>query len=400
MDNMKKKIISFAASITALIIVFSISAGEPSLTRVQVICPAMPVTDAYTPVAFVARDESWEIDREFTGEAWLWTDGPWIRPFKVEFKADDRGVVYTPVRFNLPVLQRVESYSLTGTIHTWSNPVKAVKEDYTGPRLLWGMLEDCSEPLLDFCIRHGVRNQPPPHTVLSSSRKEAGKEVWHFLIDPALDNKIRSSLETQIAAANSLEDLIDVISSNGSRVLLIREISGSDEGMTVLGLELPFFKDEVAEVSVPHLAAIGPPGKRASESIAHVNTDKVTAIVSGKGGFIGVWSDGAGPEAIWRALKAGDAYASWGSRIIVDWMGVVNGNKDKNIFIAGEGPREEVTVIRAVDGEVRPIATRASDDYHLQAPRRGEAGAKSGRCLVEVIEPGSPRAGRAMAGPF
>ncbi|HUT54054.1 MAG TPA: hypothetical protein VM658_11745 [bacterium] len=382
-----------------------ISGREPSLGRVEVMAPSTPRTDVYTTVAVVARTETWDIDRDFRGEAWLWTDGPWIRPFHVKFVAADRGVIFQPLKFELPALQRIEAYSLTGVIQSWSDPVFPVADNYRGPRLFWGKLGDCAAPGLDFCIaEHGER---PPAAgpgkpalgvplLITGLSKQAGAETWHIIINPGLDPAAQTALVENLKAAAKPEKILEIFAEQEGGLLLAVPPVGK-------GLALP-----------PHLLVVTGQPDDASPAGGFMEGFKnswpaargrgtVMAAVADRDGWIGVWSEGDEAPSIWKALGRGDAYASWGGRTFIDWKGnfsAAAANGALRIMVAGRGPREEVSLLRDSGGELGQAASWSTDDFRLDRSFRGAAPGGASRFFIAVTEPGSPRGSHALAGPL
>lgn len=381
-------------------------AVDPEITRVQVICPSTPTTDTYTPVSFAARTGS-QIDKNFTGDVWLWTDGPWIRPFHVRFTRADQGIITLPLRFNRPVLQRVEAYSLTGVIETWSNPVVPVDESFLGERLLWGAFGDCNRPGLDFCITYedGGENLPKPVT-LRAVLKKAGADTLLVLINPGLDRAAMEQLEKAIRGAKGRREFIELVKAHGQDVLLVTGTGSGgrfDSGPGPEGMKLTPGDEAGIEDAAPFLLRLGEAelddimGGHASGLPA----SRAAGLVPDDGGLIGAWCAGNDSVSVWRALRGGLCYASWRGRPIIDWRGNLpvpgNSSPGAKVFIAGEGPREEVAIINTEGGVV---LSRATDDFSSMV-HCGEATCAPGAShYIVLVEPGSDVRRWSIAGPI
>lgn len=352
-------------------------ARERGLVRVEVIAPSRPLVDDYFPLTMVARSGSGAIDRGFAGEVWLWTDGSHLRPFHVEFRAEDQGVIRLPVRLELPRLARIEAYHPAGTLQTWSNPVwpreggaegrhqffagaLPVFEDNAGPGLYWGKLDDCAEPGLDFCLSSGPEDPRPMKAgplVLPLLTRQIKGETWAVALDPSLGSDEKNDLASAINRAKRFQKLERIAAADGRAVVLGR-----------IGDE-PVPLSELVEKDAPIL------------------------IAPGRDCRLGVWSDELSSAGIFRALSEGRAYCSCGGRIMM-WLIAAEGGKAMTLFVAGHGPREQVRVYRKGGGSLAKAIEKESDDFSLQVALPAAAGGW-GPCYIEVIEADR----RALAGP-
>lgn len=426
--NKKRKYYSVNPCLKSLLLILCLlasplSSRELSWDRVEVIAPSTPDTDVYTQVVVAARTEAWGIDPSFQGEAWLWSDGPYIRPFHVKFAAKNKGVMAVPLKFDMPVMQRIEAYWLTGVIQTWSNPVVPVEPGYQGLRLYWGKLGDCAEPGLEFCVSdddeleaksavHGIPGNP---VVLPALLKQAGDETWWILLNPGLARKAKESLRERIKNCNGRDELMAVVKDSADDLLpalvyappsrgaaLIRKVPGvssllgpKNSDSLPPGLLVWSGPDDKSERLAEFLRRTGP------DLAAALVSGQVRAVVPDQGGLIGVWSRDREATSLWNALRQGNAYASWGGRIIVDWAGhLTPGKGSQSIMVAGYGPREEAAVFQAEADALNPVMISATDDFKMELPLDGKNLRPGPRCLLAVDEPGSPRNGHALAGPL
>jgi len=368
---------------------FPVGAGEAGPTRVQVIAPAMPRMDEFVPLTLVARTGAGEIDRDYTGDVWLWTDGPWIRPFHVRFAGADQGVIRLPVKLERAVLQRIEAYDLGGVAHTWSNPVRPVERDYDGPRLLWGALDGSKELGLDFILGgeeerevtelerlKEPRNAYRP-TRLPALTRKFKHETWQLLLNPALPPDDRKKLALSIGAAEGNSQLLPLITERAGDVLLVRAGVTPEES-----IETP-----------PYILMIDAAAEETE--VTKLISLRVLAVVAGPAGLIGVWSQGDDAASIWRALKSGAAYAAWGSRIMVDVTASPGGGLRGTI--AGQGPREVLSVLRLEGKKSREAWRQESDSDRIELDFRDPKAGPTGCFFLQVREPGSPHDGRAWA---
>lgn len=146
------------------------------------LAPSTPTLDGYSPTYLVAR-RGGAVEPGFRGEVWIWTDGPYIRPYHHNFTSADRGLIRTPLKFQGGQLQRVESYQLgpDSTISLWSNPVLPAQPGE--PRLLWGAIDNCDQPGLDFCLSESGRPPSLPGLAAVGLRR-TGKGAQIRVINP------------------------------------------------------------------------------------------------------------------------------------------------------------------------------------------------------------------------
>ena len=231
-------------------------APDREVTRVEVIAPSTPVLDDFTMTYILARRGP-APDPAYRGEVWMWTDGPWIRPYHIVFTAADNGLIHYRMKFSGPALQRIEPYELgpASTISVWSNPILPVAPG--ARRLLWGALDHCDLPGLDFCL------------------SESG-------LPPALP---------------------------GSAAVGLRVTWKQDDDRRLGSVTRP----DGAEGEEPRLLAV----TRNSVAEAVKKSAGAGNLLPTDGGLIGVWVDAPTPAGIYAALAAGRSYASWGGRILI-----------------------------------------------------------------------------------
>lgn len=322
-----------------LFLSFSASALAPERegTRVEVIAPSTPVLDDYPPV-YIRAERGGRPDLDYHGEVWMWTDGPWIRPYHILFTPLDQGVIRMPMRFSGPVLQRIETYELGNgaPISTWSNPILPVAEG--APRLWWGAIDACAEPGLDFCLSASGAAPAVPGVVavgLKAIVRRVGREQWRLVIDPDLAEADRDALEARLRHDNDRR-LDEAIASNRGSLLLLREEMGGGPLPDLLLIPRPTGADAIA---VP----VG-----------------AQALAPSDGGLIGAWADVPTAAGIFHALKRGSAYAAWGGRILLAAEG------GRQALIAGYGPREVVSILKPGAEGAWTKRETATDDFHLR----------------------------------
>lgn len=410
-----KKIKSFGLALLILGPALLLARDE-RITRVQVIMPSSPRADEYEMMTVVARTEDWQVDAGFVGEAWLWTDGPYIRPFHVAFTPQDRGVIVCPAVLNGLGLHRVEAYQLGGLIQTWSNPVLITPPEYPGPRLFWGRLEDCAEPGLDFCLSVNDQTSGTPAgpgrdgpIVFASIKKDFERETWWLVPDP--DDPAGPDLINQIKAAHRREELIAVLAGHLDHVLIFSTagqasapVPAKPKRKGLIGGRAAARASEKTSLAFPVIPVLAPAGH---DPVAWLVAAGPSAIVTvpDPQALLGVWAEGRDPGAIWKALQAGSFYAAGQSRIIIDWSGrgaeLMSAEKGK-MLIAGQGPREVVNAYQWDGRQMKKVFSRATDDFFLLLDARDAraAGGATSPLFLEVLEPGSPLGGHALAGPI
>jgi hypothetical protein len=357
------------AALAALLVV-SIGAGAP--LRLEVIAPSTPPLESYFPLTLVARTEAGALDPGYAGDVWLWTDGPWIRPFHVRFTAADRGVIRVPVRVDLGGLTRIEAYELGGAVQAWSNPMRPIEANGEQPCLLWGTLGS-DEPGLDFRLapaesisadRPGPEGGQAGPALLPTVAVAYRSERWVLALNPALPATGIRELAAALAAVSDRK-LVETVKAHEADLVLIRPGPGGPGSVK----------------TVPYLL-LADEARGGGPAPADA-----LAVVAGEGGLIGVWSSGPDAAAIWSALRRGAAYASWRGRPLIDLSARAGGLHG---LVAGEGPREVVSLSCPGGGAGLAWSTDAD---RLEFDRPGSAAG----CALELREPGSPRASHALA---
>lgn len=407
-DRGGKKIRGIAL-LFSLIFAMSLTAGESPVTRVQIIAPSTPSVADYIPVTLVARTDSWDIDHDFTGDIWLWTDGPWVRPFHVAFTPKDHGVIELPLKFSLPVLQRIETYTPGGGHHAWSNPVMAKEEGYNGKRLLWGMMGECNEPGLDFCLTwDGTTAAQVGEMKIIKGYKN---DPFYFLPKPSLDTGTKESIKKAVYSgreASKIDSLYpdQVISIAYSVGNILTELhkQGNYSFWPIsifIGVQTP--SPSIILTNEPDCAYnLSDNWQIVWHFDSNIGLDKLIAVLPKEGGYIGVWADDDSPDSIWNALKKGEAYASWRSRIIIDWRLSNHLGSDKKgsikVKVAGEGPYEEIHILKQEKGKMKKVLSKRTDSFHLEFEYNNIL--KGSSYYIIVREPGSARKSHAIAGPI
>ncbi len=382
---------------TFVFIALPAAAAAPGTVRFRVIAPSSPVTDVYTPAAIMAVYESGEIAAGYRGDVWLWTDYPWVNPYHLVMKPEHKGIIVTPMKFNLPVMQRIEAYDPPSpSVHAWSNAVSPVKPDFKGYRLFWGVMEGGDDPVPDFRVadKDGPKRAEAKRRAvegpleLRSVKARYRHETWIVIPDPSLEEAEQNRILEDMEGARTDGAALEAVRRMEPKIALIRGDLGSG----------PYRSRNLIPEGLAMVGKPGPPspgGRMAGahkEKISSTDLEHIKAVIPDRSGYIGVWAKSDKPSDIWEGLKSGRAYAAWGSRVIIDW---VNG---PGLTVAGNGPREEIEVMAVDGGAARKVAGEATDGYVLkmgpEAMRKVPSGSAA---LISVSEPWSPTGASAMA---
>jgi uncharacterized protein DUF3604 len=347
------------ALIVLLIPLIVSSVSNEKQTRVRVIAPSMPTVDEYSTVTIISKKETGEIDKDYTGKIWLWTDGPWIKPFNVFFRPEDDGVLNFPIKFNRTAPQRVEAYFPGDPeVHSWSNPIMPVYPDYSGQKLYWGKLGDCGEPGTDFCLTEGKniskkntdkKGRYKTFSKLVTIEAILGHETVFIVPDPSMPVKEMADFIINVESKKS-NGLRAFLKKRRHDFLLARTVS---PGMEKINLKADMF---IVADQCLHENSF-------KESILKILTqlpdDRNTSLVPQKDGLIAVWANDNKKSDIYDSLKSKRVYASWAGRIII--------RKEKDILkIFGNGPIEEVYYADSLTLENGLRQIDASDTNRLQ----------------------------------
>lgn len=338
--------------------------------RLQVIAPSTPSLEEYFPLTLIARTEAGGIDRGYTGDVWLWTDGPWIRPFHVRFTPADQGVIRVPVRVELGGFCRIEAYELGGAAQAWSNPLRPIERNAEQPRLLWGAIGAEDEPGLDFRLVVGT---PPAETEPDTGGGKPGPALIYAAAASLASGRWLIALNPELPPAKARE--LAALFTTDSQLKLAAAAAAHAADVVVLRPG-----ENAAAVKAPWLLLVNEehlPGSVPAEALG---------AAADEGGLIGVWAAGTDAAAVWRALRRGAAYASWRARPLIELSAQSNGLHG---LIAGEGPREVVS-ISCPGAAGGPSWSTDADRLVLERP-----GDFTG-CALELREPGSPRGSHAL----
>jgi hypothetical protein len=413
------KAMKYSRAVVLFFILAALAAAAPGPTRVQVIAPSRPLADTYQTLTVVARAEDGSVDRAFIGDAWLWTDGPYLRPYHVYFRAEDRGVIQTPAMLELPVLTRIEAYQTDGVIHSWSNPVLPrarggerdyafvgvlpVDEQSSGPPLFWGRLDKCDEPGLDFCIAiEGGPLAPEGLPALTAIKTVVEGETWVMIPDPESDQDERNALVAALRAASDRKALYAVLGEHSSTLASImlpprvgpgNGLLGKVGGLIVAGPDRPPHILALADQAQPGRDLIQRLGLK-NQLAAYSAADRLPSVIPSLDSNLGVWAVSDDPASLWRSLRMGLVYGSHQGRTLLLYPS--EPDDQITLLVAGAGPREEVSILCWDGKDLAPLLSKSDDDFHLTI-RFADPGRP---CFIEVHEPGPGRASTTLAGPF
>ncbi len=390
MNGKKTNIRKIPARLFALLPLLLLVAAGPEIERLQIISVSRPPADHYERLTLVARKANGEIDTSYDKEVCLWTDGYWMRPSRVRFRPENKGVLNLKVMLELDELTRIEAYRPGSSLHAWSNPIwpripHTGKQEFYGvlpdnernqaPPLYWGRIGACKGPGLDFCIGNsGTREGDFKPLLMNAVFKIVKGEKWIIVPRPDLPESEKQKIKKSVLEAENKKELyrsLRKFDESTTNILVRTKKAGRDKKklLTSTGdrpplsvLVLPAFSDDQTSVTDELKILSGLSGK------------SLPAVVAGPGPLLGVWSKDRSPEELWKGLRAGRCYSSGSGRTLVFYSAADGESGKATITIAGAGPRQTARLYEWDGHKAGLVETRKSDDFRLSfsyKPRQG-----------------------------
>jgi len=381
MNGNKTKFRKIPGRLFALLPLLFLVAAGPEIERIQIISVSRPLADNYERLTLVARKANGEIDTSYDKEVCLWTDGYWMRPSRVRFRPENKGVLNLKIMLELAELTRIEAYRPGSSLHAWSNPVwpripptgeykfhgvLPTNEQNQAPPLYWGKIGACNAPGLDFCIANSntAKGDFKPLLVNAVFKIVEG-ENWTIVPRPDLPESEKQKIKESVLEAENKKELyrsLREFNKTTANILVHTKKAGRDKTklLTSTGdrpplsvLVLPAFSDD--ETSVP----------AGLEILSGIGGKSLPAVVAGPGQLIGVWSKDKGPEELWKGLRAGRCYSSGKGRPLIFYSAACGESGKAIITIAGAGPRQTARLYEWDGREAGPVETYKSDDFRF-----------------------------------
>lgn len=393
---------------------FFLAAAGPEVERVQVIVASRPLVDGFERLTLVARTADGHVDVGYRGEVCLWTDGYRMRPSRVKFRSQDKGIMDIPVMLELPRLTRIEAYRPGSSLHAWSNPILP-RDSYDGeykffgvlpdnsnnhaPPLYWGKMDACEEPGLDFCIATGAgKAGHGEQAILQAVRKSVEGATWIVVFDPGLENNVKKKIRHSVEKARDRRELYSALYrfSNKTANICVLEKHDSKSGFT----SKPGEREPIPPISVLVLPPDAekenyvPRNLTRLSALALQSLQKIPAVLPGQKPLLGVWSRDRSPQELWKGLRESRCYGSLKGRPLLYYSRPPSGSRPE-ITIAGHGPHELANLYQWDGKQAKPVSTRKSNHFRLTLPMNRD---KKKLYFLEVKEGGGNH-GYALAGP-